>query len=275
MTVQEGSEKEDVAADRSNDLRKEEPGGSGGVGTPAGQNARRLGFFGLAALVVVAAVAIVRLSGTPSFENASINSDGQKASYGIGLRMGSQLADAAEMFDRAAFMRGFEDAMDGEESDVELNELNSVTQVFIADMQASAEEAALRIGEENAVAGTAYRAENAARDGVLTTDSGMQYEVLRAGEGPNPTLEQSVRLHYRGTLVDGTEFDSSYEGDPVEFGVGQLIPGFTEALTLMQAGSHFRIVLPPNIGYGPSGSGGGIGPNATLIFEIELLEIVE
>ena len=275
MTVQEGSEKEDFAADRSNDLRKEEPGGSGGVGTPAGQNARRLGFFGLAALVVVAAVAIVRLSGTPSFENASINSDGQKASYGIGLRMGSQLADAAEMLDRAAFMRGFEDAMDGEESDVELNELNSVTQVFIADMQASAEEAALRIGEENAVAGTAYRAENAARDGVLTTDSGMQYEVLRAGEGPNPTLEQSVRLHYRGTLVDGTEFDSSYEGDPVEFGVGQLIPGFTEALTLMQAGSHFRIVLPPNIGYGPSGSGGGIGPNATLIFEIELLEIVE
>ena len=275
MTVQEGSEKEDFAADRSNDLRKEEPGGSGGVGTPAGQNARRLGFFGLAALVVVAAVAIVRLSGTPSFENASINSDGQKASYGIGLRMGSQLADAAEMLDRAAFMRGFEDAMDGEESDVELNELNSVTQVFIADMQASAEEAALRIGEENAVAGTAYRAENAARDGVLTTDSGMQYEVLRAGEGPNPTLDQSVRLHYRGTLVDGTEFDSSYEGDPVVFGVGQLITGFTEALTLMQAGSHFRIVLPPNIGYGPSGSGGGIGPNATLIFEIELLEIVE
>jgi FKBP-type peptidyl-prolyl cis-trans isomerase FkpA/FKBP-type peptidyl-prolyl cis-trans isomerase FklB len=275
MTVQDGSEKEDLAADLSDYSRKEEPGGSVGVGTPAGQNARRLVFFGLAALIVAAAVAVVRLSGTPSFENASIASDGQKASYGIGLRMGSQLADAADALDRAAFMRGFEDAMDGEDSDVESNELNAVTQIFIADMQASAEEEDLRIGEENAVAGTAYRADNAARDGVLTTDSGMQYEVLRAGEGPNPTLDQSVRLHYRGMLVDGTEFDSSYEGDPAVFGVGQLIAGFTEALTLMQAGSHFRIVLPPNIGYGPSGSGGGIGPNATLIFEIELLEIVE
>ena len=273
MTVQDGSEKEDLAADRSKDSRKEEPGG--GVGESSGQNTRRLAFFALAALIVVAMVAIVRLSGTPSFENASINSDGQKASYGIGLRMGSQLADAADMLDRAAFMRGFEDALGGEDSDVELNELNAVTQVFIADMQASAEEAALRAGEENVVAGTAYRAENAARDGVLTTDSGMQYEVLRAGEGPSPTLDQSVRLHYRGTLIDGTEFDSSYGGEPAVFGVGQLITGFTEALTLMQAGSHFRIVLPPNIGYGPSGSGGGIGPNATLIFEIELLEIVE
>ena len=133
----------------------------------------------------------------------------------------------------------------------------------------------MRMGEENAAAGTAYLAENAARDGVLTTDSGMQYEVLRTGEGPSPTLDQSVRLHYMGTLIDGTEFDSSYEGEPVVFGVGQLITGFTEALTLMQAGSHFRVVLPPDIAYGPSGSGGGIGPNATLIFEIELLEIVE
>ena len=99
--------------------------------------------------------------------------------------------------------------------------------------------------------------------------------MLRTGEGPSPTLDQSVRLHYMGTLIDGTEFDSSYEGEPVVFGVGQLITGFTEALTLMQAGSHFRVVLPPDIAYGPSGSGGGIGPNATLIFEIELLEIVE
>ena len=275
MNAQDGSEEEGLAAKRPEDSRKEEPSGGSGVEKASGQNARRLSLFGLAALIVVATVAIVRLSGTSSFENASINSDGQKASYGIGLRMGSQLADAADMLDRAAFMRGFEDALGGEDSDVEMNELNSVTQIFIADMQASAEDAALRIGEENAMAGTAYRIENAARDGVLTTDSGMQYEVLRAGEGPSPTLDQRVRLHYRGTLIDGTEFDSSYEGEPVVFGVGQLITGFTEALTLMQVGSHFRIVLPPNIGYGPSGSGGGIGPNATLIFEIELLEIVE
>ena len=272
MTVQDGPEKEGLAEAQPNDALKEdspknESGGGGG--------ARGLAFLALAVLIVVAAVAVGRLSGNPSFENASIASDGQKASYGIGLRMGSQLAEAAEMLDRAAFIRGFEDAMDGEESDVELDELNSVTQIFIANLQASAEEAAMRIGEENATAGAAYQAKNAAREGVVTTDSGMQYEVLRAGEGPNPTLDQSVRLHYRGSLIDGTEFDSSYGGEPAVFGVGQLIPGFTEALALMQAGSHFRIVLPSEIGYGPGGGGDEIGPNATLIFEIELIEIVE
>jgi FKBP-type peptidyl-prolyl cis-trans isomerase len=275
MNVRDGSEKEGLAAEQSKDSRKENPGGGIGVGRSLGQNAWRLAFFALVALVVVATVALVRLDVTPSFDNAAIDSDGQKASYGIGLRMGSQLADAVDMLDRAAFMRGLEDALGREDPDVELNELNSVTEDFIADMQVSSEEAAMRMGEENAAVGTAYLAENAARDGVLTTDSGMQYEVLRTGEGPSPTLDQSARLHYRGTLIDGTEFDSSYEGEPVVFGVGQLITGFTEALTLMQAGSHFRIVLPPDIAYGPSGSGGGIGPNATLIFEIELLEIVE
>ena len=262
MNVRDGSEKEGLTAEGSTDSRKKGPG-------------VRLAFFALVALIVVAAVAVVCLSVTPSFETAAIDSDAQKASYGIGLRMGRQLADAVDMLDRAAFMRGFEDALGGEGPDIELNELTSVTQSFIADMQASAEAAGMRMGEENAAAGTAYLAENAARDGVLTTDSGMQYEVLRTGEGPSPTLDQSVRLHYMGTLIDGTEFDSSYEGEPVVFGVGQLITGFTEALTLMQAGSHFRVVLPPDIAYGPSGSGGGIGPNATLIFEIELLEIVE
>jgi FKBP-type peptidyl-prolyl cis-trans isomerase len=275
MNVRDGSEKEGLTAEQSKDSREEDPGGGIGVERSLGQNAWRLAFFALVALVVVATVALVRLDVPRTFDNAAIDSDGQKASYGIGLRMGSQLADAVDMLDRAAFMRGLEDALGREDPDVELNELNSVTQSFIADMQVSAEEAAMRMGEENMAAGTAYLSENAARDGVLTTDSGMQYEVLRTGEGPSPTLDQSVRLHYRGTLIDGTEFDSSYEGEPVVFGVGQLIAGFTEALTLMQAGSHFRIVLPPDIAYGPSGSGGGIGPNATLIFEIELLEIVE
>lgn len=223
------------------------------------------------ASVVLAACAD---SGTPSFETAAIDSDNQKASYGIGLQMGSQLAGADEILDRGAFMRGIEDALQGEDPDVEPAEMQASIQSFVGEMQASAAVEAERVGEENAAAGATYLAENGARDGVITTESGLQYEVLRAGEGPNPTREQQARLHYKGTLIDGTEFDSSYDGDPAEFGVGQLIPGFTEALMLMQPGSHFRIVIPSDIAYGPGGSGGRIGPNATLVFEIELLEIL-
>lgn len=172
-------------------------------------------------------------------------------------------------------MRGLEDALGGETPDVGRDELTAVTQAFIAAARASAEEKARRVGEENVVEGTAYLAENAAREGVITTESGLQYEVLRTGEGPSPKRDQRARLHYRATFIDGTEFDGSYGGEPAVFGVGQLIPGFTEALMLMQAGSHFRIVIPSDIAYGPRGSGGTIGPNATLIFEIELLEILD
>ena len=200
--------------------------------------------FALSALMFIGAIAIVRLSVTSSFETASIDSDDQKASHGIGLQVGSQLADAAGRLDRAAFMRGLEDALRGEYPDVGRDELNAVTQAFIAAVQASAEEEAKRVGEENVAAGTAYLNENAAREGVITTESGLQYEVLRTGEGPSPKRDQSARLHYRATFIDGTEFDGSHGGEPVVFGVGQLIPGFTEALMLMQAGSHFRIVDP-------------------------------
>ena len=110
---------------------------------------------------------------------------------------------------------------------------------------------------------------------MTTTESGLQYEVLREGEGASPTRDDQVRLHYRGTLIDGTEFDSSYDGDPVVFPAGGLIPGFTEALLLMTPGSHFRVVIPSEIAYGPNGSGGAIGPNATLVFEIEFFEVVQ
>ncbi len=209
-----------------------------------------------------------------SFEMAALDTNDQKASYGIGLNMGGQLADARDRLDRAAFMRGIEDALQGSEPDLPSEELQSALQAFSSEIEAAAAEERTRAVEENAAAGVAYLAENGARDGVTTTESGLQYEVLRSGEGPMPTAEQRARLHYRGTLIDGTEFDASYGGDPAEFPVGNLIDGFTEALTLMQVGSHFRIVIPSDIAYGARGSGGTIGPNATLIFEIELLEIL-
>ena len=190
-------------------------------------------------------------------------------------------SDTKDRLDRAAFMRGIEDALQGRDPALERGELQTVLQAFGEEIQAAAAEASARVGTENAAAGAAYLAENGARDGVTTTPSGLQYEVLRAGEGTPPTLENQVRLHYRSTLIDGTEFDSSYEGqngqpgEPVVFDAGRLIAGFSEALTLMPPGSHYRIVIPSDIAYGPNGSGGVIGPNATLIFEIELFEVIQ
>jgi FKBP-type peptidyl-prolyl cis-trans isomerase len=231
-----------------------------------------------AALFFVAVLVTACQSGdagsAAAFESAPIETPDQKASYGIGLNIGGQIADAESRIDRMALMRGIEDALQGNEPDIDRTELQTVLQAFSQQIQEEAAAERESAATENLTEGQAYLAENGARPEVTTTESGLQYEVLREGEGVSPTVDQRARLHYRGTLIDGTEFDSSYGGDPAEFAVGGLIPGFTEALTLMRPGSHFRIVIPSDIAYGPRGSGRVIGPNATLIFEIELIEVV-
>ena len=122
--------------------------------------------------------------------------------------------------------------------------------------------------------GIAYLAENAKKEGVVTTESGLQYEVLTKGSGPSPTADDSVTVHYTGTLIDGTVFDSSVErGEPATFGVTQVIAGWTEALQLMSVGDKLRLVIPSDLAYGLRGAGPSIGPNSTLIFEVELLSI--
>ena len=211
---------------------------------------------------------------TPSFDAAALDSNDQKASYGIGLNVGRQIADTRDRLDLPAFTRGISDALQGTDPAVSQEELQTVLAQFSQEIQTAAAEERARAGEENAAAGEAFLAENGARPGVTTTDSGLQYEVIEEGDGETPTRDDSVRLHYRGTLVDGTEFDSSYDGEPVVFGVGALIPGFTEALTLMRPGSHFRVAIPSGIAYGLNAPP-SIGPNQTLIFEIELIEVVE
>ncbi|MEQ1855255.1 MAG: FKBP-type peptidyl-prolyl cis-trans isomerase [Longimicrobiales bacterium] len=210
----------------------------------------------------------------PSFESAPLETNDQKASYGIGLNMGGQLAAAKDRLDRMALLRGIEDGLQGNDPQISDGELQQVLMQFGSEVEEAANAERSAEAEANGVTGTAYLAQNGAKQGVTTTESGLQYEVLRVGEGERPTRESTVRLHYRGTLVDGTEFDSSYGGEPATFMVSGVIPGFTEALLLMQVGSHYRISIPAAIAYGPQGSG-PIGPNSTLIFEIELLEIVD
>jgi FKBP-type peptidyl-prolyl cis-trans isomerase len=213
--------------------------------------------------------------GAPSGESAALETNDQKAAYGIGMNMGTQLRAANDRLDRAAFMRGFEDGMQGAEAQIPETEIQAALMEFGSQLEAAENAARAAEGQENLAAGTAYLAQNRAKPGVTTTASGLQYEVLRAGDGERPSAESVVRIHYRGTLIDGTEFDSSYgRGEPAEFPLNGVIAGFSEALQLMPVGSQWRIVIPSDIGYGPDGSG-PIGPNSTLIFEIELLEIVD
>ncbi|MEX0837698.1 MAG: FKBP-type peptidyl-prolyl cis-trans isomerase [Gemmatimonadota bacterium] len=233
-------------------------------------NARLL--TGLMALTVTAAACS---DGSASFESAALDSDDQKASYGIGLNVGSQLADSRDRLDRMAFMRGVEDALQGSEPAIDRAEIQPALEAFAAEIQAAAAAEREQAANENTEAGEAFLAENADRDEVMATESGLQYEVLAEGEGPTPAADDQVEVHYTGTLIDGTEFDSSRGGDPAVFGVGAVIPGFSEALQLMPVGSQYRIWIPSDLAYGPQGSGPIIGPNSVLVFDIELLGIVE
>jgi FKBP-type peptidyl-prolyl cis-trans isomerase len=203
----------------------------------------------------------------------ALESDAQLASYAVGRDIGNSLKPASGDLDLAAFQRGLEDVMADRESPIADSVLQGALQRFSMQVQERMNTERAELGEKNQAEGTAYLESNKSKQGVTTTASGLQWEVLTPGTGPKPTATDQVRIHYRGTLVDGTEFDTSYNGDPITFGVGGVIPGFTEALQLMPVGSKYRFVIPSDLAYGPQGSGEQIGPNATLIFEVELLEI--
>ncbi len=227
--------------------------------------------YGAALVMVVATASACGQGGS-----VSLDSNDSKASYGIGQDIGRNLKPAASHLDMDAFMQGIEDVLAEMDPALPPEELQAAIQQFSQEVSAEQEAEHAAQAETNIVEGEAYAVENGAKEGVTTTESGLQYEVLEQGDGAMPGSTDQVSIHYRGTLVDGTEFDSSYErGMPATFGVDGVIPGFTEALMLMNVGSKYRVVIPAGLAYGPGGSGDVIGPNATLIFEMELLEIVE
>ena len=198
----------------------------------------------------------------------------QRLSYGIALGLGQRMVADGVQMDVDAFSAGLRDAVEGTEPRMTQEEITAEMMAFQekAEAEQAANQAAL--AEANIEAAQAYLAENAAREGVTVTESGLQYEVLEAGDRPLPGADDEVEVHYRGTLVDGTEFDSSYgRGQTVQFGVGQVIAGWTEALQLMPVGSKWKLVIPSELGYGSAGAGQMIGPNAVLIFEVELISI--
>ncbi len=195
-----------------------------------------------------------------------------QASYGIGRQIGDQVAsNPFEGLDADAVAQGVMDALKGEEMAVEVEDLRAAFGVINERMQAEQEAKA----KEASAAGVKFLEENAKKDGVTVTESGLQYEVLTTGDGEKPTADSTVRTHYHGTLIDGTVFDSSYDrGQPAEFPVGGVIRGWTEALQMMTVGSKWRLTIPYELAYGEQGAGGAIGPFQTLVFDVELLEIL-
>jgi FKBP-type peptidyl-prolyl cis-trans isomerase len=205
-----------------------------------------------------------------------------KSSYTLGQNFGNSIKRGAFEFDQAAMIQGLKDALAGNDPLLNQEEMSSIMRELTQKMQAAAQREQesdpqrAQLAEQNRTEGEAYLAENKNKPGVITTDSGLQYEVLAEGEGPQPTAASTVKVHYRGTLIDGKEFDSSYSrGEPTTFPVNRVIPGWTEALQMMKVGSKYRLAIPSYLAYGEGGAGGMIGPNATLIFEVELLEILD
>ena len=222
-----------------------------------------------------AAPALMITAGCQAVGTAALDSDVQKASYSIGREIGGNFAPNPEFFDLDALMRGIGDALADADMALPADSLVAARQRVGQAVQEVSMAAQQELIETNAAAGEAFLAENATKDGIMVTESGLQYEVLTQGDGPQPTADSRVRVHYRGSLLDGTEFDSSYARDePTEFGVNGVIPGFGEGLQLMSIGSHYRFFIPANIAYGLQAAGSIIGPNSTLIFEVELQEIL-
>jgi FKBP-type peptidyl-prolyl cis-trans isomerase FklB len=197
--------------------------------------------------------------------------DEQKVSYGFGLQFGDQLRkNSFDGLELDAVMAGIQHWYNDQQAVMSDADLNPSYQVIQQKQQAKAAE----LGAKRSQLAEQFMIANAEREEVTTTDSGLQYEVLEAGSGPSPSGQSTVVTHYHGTLVDGTVFDSSIErGQPAEFGVNQVIPGWTEALQLMSVGDKWRIACPPHLAYGEQGAGDSIPPNTALVFEIHLIDI--
>lgn len=198
-----------------------------------------------------------------------------KISYAIGSNIGNSLKQQGYDIDPQILLSGMQDALAGKKLLLADDEARKVMMDAQMAARAKAEERRKGEGAVNKAAGEAFLAENAKKPGVVVLPSGLQYKVLTEGTGPKPKATDTVVTHYRGTLIDGTEFDSSIaRGEPAEFGVTQVIKGWTEALQLMSVGSKWELCIPSDIAYGDRGAPGGkIGANSTLIFEIELLSI--
>jgi FKBP-type peptidyl-prolyl cis-trans isomerase len=203
------------------------------------------------------------------FQSPEFASQTAQRSYAVGVTAGSFAAKQFDGLDGRALVQGLKDRLAGGATLLADDQIGPLVGAY------QQEQHELK-STRNLTAGQAFLAENGARAEVTVTESGLQYEMLREGDGPRPEATDTVTVHYRGTLLDGTQFDSSYDrGEPISFALNRVIAGWTEALQLVPVGSHVKLYIPSHLAYGERGAGGDIGPNATLIFEVELLGIKE
>jgi FKBP-type peptidyl-prolyl cis-trans isomerase len=225
------------------------------------------------ALIFVVGVAGCQNSGTKG--DVKLTSKNDSASYALGVLIGEnnkqqmKSAPGVDQLDKKILIAAFEKAFLGDSVKIKPQHANEIIQKFFGQISKAEGDKNLKEGEE-------FLAKNKTKSGVVTTASGLQYEIIKAGTGPKPKAEDEVKCHYKGTLIDGKVFDSSIErGEPATFPVNRVIPGWTEALQLMPVGSKWKLYIPASLGYGERGAGQDIKPNSTLIFEVELLEIVK
>ena len=221
----------------------------------------------------------VKKAGTPAAASA-LTTKKQKFSYALGMNIGSglgtNLKKQAVEVDPNLVAEGLKDSMAGAKTRLTDEEAKAVLTEVQTEVRKEQQEKMEQAGAKNKTEGEAFLAANKSKEGVVTLPDGLQYKILTAGTGPKPAATDSVVCNYRGTLLNGTEFDSSYKrGQPATFGVSQVIKGWTEALQLMPVGSKWQLFIPANLAYAERGAGGDIGPNATLIFEVELVSIAD
>ena len=202
-----------------------------------------------------------------------LKTDEQKLGYIIGMDIGKSLKQQGTDVNLDTMIDAIRATYNGDELALTEEQAATIRQEYVEKRQAEQAAEAALVGQSNLAEGQKFLAENKGKEGVITTASGLQYKVVTMGEGAKPKAEDTVKVHYRGTLLDGTEFDSSYaRNEPISFGLNRVIPGWTEGVQLMPIGSKFIFYVAPDLAYGENG-GGPIPPNSTLIFEVELLDI--
>lgn len=226
------------------------------------------------AFLLLAAAVICQTPGESKSAN-KLDSKKNKISYSLGYDIGSRYKEILLKTDVDSMLTGLKDAVNGTEPTIAAKEeMQKIIQQFFLGLQKKEEEERNKIGEKNKVEGAAFLAENGKKEGIKTTESGMQYSVIKEGAGSQPGPDDTVTIHYKSWLIDGTELIESYkDGKPVSFPLSKTFPGWAEALKMMKIGAKWKIFLPPELAWGEKGLGDKVGPHAVVIFELELLEV--
>ncbi|MDY6825068.1 MAG: FKBP-type peptidyl-prolyl cis-trans isomerase [Thermodesulfobacteriota bacterium] len=224
---------------------------------------------------LLALVAGCQNQGQQSASPAEPTTDKEKVSYIIGANMARSIANISDEIDVAMMQKGMEDQIKGQDLLVSDEEARPLLQAFSEKIRAKQQEQMAAAGQKNLEEGQAFLEENKGKEGVKTTESGLQYKILEKGQGQSPDKTDKVKVHYKGTTIDGTVFDSSYDrGEPAVFAADKVIKGWTEGIQLMKEGGKYKLFIPAELAYGQQGAGQNIGPNEVLIFEVELLEVL-